>query len=133
MADQPRAIVHLDLDAFYAAVEVLKNPELADRPVVVGGRPQGRGVVTSASYPARAFGVRSAMPMARALALCPEAIICPPRHNLYSEYSREVMAVLRQASPLVEQMSIDEAFLDFTDQVSVWEEVVETATSSRSR
>jgi DNA polymerase-4 len=127
MADQPRAIVHLDLDAFYAAVEVLENPELVDKPVVVGGRPQGRGVVTSASYPARAFGVRSAMPMARALALCPDAIICTPRHGLYAEYSKKVMAVLRDTSPLVEQMSIDEAFLDFTDRVSLWEKVVDTA------
>jgi DNA polymerase-4 len=127
MPDKPRAIVHLDLDAFYAAVEVLENPGLAGKPVVVGGRPQGRGVVASASYPARAAGVRSAMPMARALTLCPEAIICPPRHRLYGEYSRQVMAVLRQASLLVEQMSIDEAFLDLTDQVSTWEDAVETA------
>ena len=127
MPDQPRAIVHLDLDAFYAAVEVLENPDLAGKPVVVGGRPQGRGVVASASYPARARGIRSAMPMARALGLCPEAIICPPRHHLYREYSQEVMAILRQTSPLVEQMSIDEAFLDLTDQVSAWEDAVELA------
>ena len=117
--DQPRAIVHLDLDAFYAAVEVLENPELEGKPVVIGGRPDQRGVVATASYPARAYGIHSAMPMARALSLCPEALVVTPRHSLYSEYSRRVMNIVRQASPLVEQMSIDEAFLDLTEEGSV--------------
>jgi DNA polymerase-4 len=127
MASQPRAIIHLDLDAFFAAVEVLQNPKLAGKPVIVGGRPGGRGVVASASYAARAFGVRSAMPTSRALAICPDAIIIPPRHALYSQYSRQVMAILRQTSPLVEQMSIDEAYLDVTDQIAAWDDAIEIA------
>jgi DNA polymerase-4 len=127
MSDQPRVIIHLDLDAFYAAVEILEKPELADEAVIVGGRPGERGVVVSASYAARAYGVRSAMPMSRALSLCPEAVIVPPRHKLYGEYSRRVMDILRQTSPLVEQISIDEAFLDMTGQMARWEESVELA------
>jgi DNA polymerase-4 len=127
MSDRPRTIVHLDLDAFFAAVEVLEAPDLAGKPVLVGGRPEERGVVAAASYPARAFGVRSAMPMHRALRLCPEAIVLPPRHNLYRDYSRRVMEILHQASPLVEQISIDEAYLDLTDQVAAWDEAIEIA------
>ena len=124
---QTRAIVHLDLDAFFAAVEVLENPDLAGKPVIVGGEPQGRGVVASASYPARAFGVRSAMPTSRALALCPNAIVLPPRHHLYRDFSRRVMQLLEQASPLMEQLSVDEAFLDVTDVVASWEASIELA------
>ena len=124
---RPRAIVHLDLDAFFAAVEVLENPDLAGKPVLIGGRPEERGVVAAASYPARAFDVRSAMPMYRALRLCPEAIVLPPRHSLYGDYSRRVMEILHQTSPLVEQMSIDEAYLDLTDQVTVWQKAPEIA------
>ncbi len=131
--DQPRAIVHLDLDAFYAAVEVLENPELEGKPVVIGGKPNQRGVVATASYPARAYGIHSAMPMARALSLCPEAIVVTPRHSLYSEYSRRVMNIVRQASPLVEQMSIDEAFLDLTEEGSPWEAVISRARDLQQR
>jgi len=133
MSDRPCAIVHLDLDAFYAAVEVLENPALAGKPLLVGGRPEERGVVATASYPARAFGVRSAMPMSHALRLCPEAIVLPPRHRLYQEYSRRVMAILHQTSPLVERMSIDEAYLDLTDQVTVWDEGIELARHLQGR
>jgi len=133
MPELPRAIIHLDLDAFYAAVEALDNPELAGKPVIVGARPEHRGVVASASYEARALGVHSAMPSSRALALCPDAIVVPPRHNLYRDYSRKVMAILREASPLVEQMSIDEAFLDVTRQVAAWEEAVEVARGLQRR
>lgn len=122
-----RVIVHLDLDAFYAAVEMLENPDLADKAVIVGGRPQERGVVASASYPARAFGVRSAMPTSRALALCPGAIVLPPRHGLYLDYSRRVMRLLEQASPLMEQLSVDEAFLDLTDIVGAWDASIDLA------
>jgi DNA polymerase-4 len=129
--EHPRAIAHLDLDAFFAAVEVLENPDLAGRPVLIGGRK--RGVVATASYAARAFGARSAMPMARALELCPQAIVLPPRHGLYRDYSRRVMAILHQTSPLVEQMSIDEAYLDLTDQVSAWDEAVGIARGVQAR
>jgi DNA polymerase-4 len=128
-----RAIVHLDLDAFYAAVEVLEQPDLAGKPVIVGGQAHQRGVVVAASYPARAFGVRSAMPMSRALALCPDGIVLPPRHQIYRAYSRRVMTILHQASSLVEQMSVDEAFLDLSDQVARWSESVELASQLQQR
>ncbi len=127
MDERHRAIVHLDLDAFYASVEVRENPDLDGKPVIVGGSPQGRGVVASASYPARRHGIRSAMPTARALALCPTAIVLQPRFKLYSTYSRRVMEILREECPLVEQNSIDEACLDLTDQVDEWESAVELA------
>lgn len=133
MSVQPRVIVHLDLDAFFAAVEVLEHPELAGKAVLVGGRPEERGVVASASYPARAFGVHSAMPMARALKLCPEAVVLPPRHHLYRDYSRQVMSILRETSPLMEQMSIDEAYLDLTDRITAWDEGVEIARGLQRR
>jgi DNA polymerase-4 len=129
----PRAILHLDLDAFYAAVEVLEDPDLAGKPVVVGGNPQGRGVVVSASYPARAFGVRSAMPAARALALCPGAIVLPARHRLYRDYSRRVMEILHRTVPLVEQTSVDEAFLDLTGEIADWQAAVGEAQRLQKR
>lgn len=106
----PRWILHVDMDAFFASVEVLDNPSLRGRPVIVGHG--ARGVVCAASYEARAFGVRSAIPMTRALQLCPEGAFIVPRHRRYAEVSRAVMAVLRDFSPCVEQASIDEAYLD---------------------
>jgi hypothetical protein len=127
MSDRPRAIVHLDLDAFYAAVEMLERPELAGKALLIGGSPEGRGVVSTASYAARAFGVRSAMPTYRALQLCPQAIVLPPRHRLYRDYSHRVMAILREATALLEQVSIDEAYLDLTEQVKVWDEAIPLA------
>ena len=131
--DQVRAIVHLDLDAFYAAVEVLEDPSLVGQPVVIGGRPEQRGVVAAASYPARAFGIRSAMPMSRAMKLCPKAVVLPPRFTLYRDYSRQVMDILRQASELMEQISVDEAFLDLTEQASPWDRAVEIAGQLQQR
>ena len=110
-----RTILHLDLDAFYCAVEENQNPELRDKPFAVGGKPSERGVVSSCSYAARKFGVRSAMPMARALRVCPRLIIVPGQHRLYSEASKQVMDHLRALTALVEQISIDEAFLDISD------------------
>jgi DNA polymerase-4 len=127
MFDRARAIIHLDLDAFYASVEILQNPDLAEHPVLVGGLPGGRGVVASASYTARAFGIRSAMPTSRALTLCPEAVVLPSRFSLYRDYSRRVMQILHQTSGLVEQVSIDEAYLDVTKQITGWEVAIEVA------
>jgi DNA polymerase-4 len=109
-----RWILHIDLDAFFASVEELLNPDLRGKPIIVGADPAHRGVVASASYAARKYGVRSAMPTARALKLCPHAIVIHPRHHVYGEFSERVMAILREFSPLLEQISIDEAFLDLT-------------------
>jgi DNA polymerase-4 len=127
MPEPARAIIHLDLDAFYAGVEILENPALVGKPVLIGGHPKGRGVVAAASYAARAFGVRSAMPMARALVLCPQAVILPARFSVYGDYSRRVMDILRAVTPLFEQMSIDEAYLDVTEQIPAWEAAVDLA------
>jgi DNA polymerase-4 len=110
-----RTILHLDLDAFYCAVEENQTPELRGKPFAVGGKPDERGVVSSCSYAARKFGVRSAMPMSRAVRLCPGLIIVSGRHRLYSDVSKQVMKRLHTVTPLVEQISIDEAFLDISD------------------
>ena len=109
-----RYIALVDLDAFFAAVEVLERPKLRGKPVLIGGSPSGRGVVAAASYEARRFGVHSAMPMAQALRRCPQAVVLRPRFDVYRDHSSRVMALLREATPLVEQMSIDEAYLELT-------------------
>ena len=113
--EMKRTVLHLDLDAFYCAVEETRNPQLRGKAFAVGGRPDERGVVSSCSYAARKVGVRSAMPMSLALRLCPRLIIVSGHHRVYSDVSRQVMQRLHGLTPLVEQISIDEAFLDISD------------------
>src|SRR4029078_5802001 len=110
-----RRIVHLDMDAFYASVEQRDDPALRGKPVAVGGRPEMRGVVAAASYEARTFGVRSAMPMARAVRLCPLLMMVHPAFERYRKVSGQVMEQLRTCTPLVEPLSLDEAYLDGTE------------------
>jgi len=105
-------LAHLDLDAFFAAVEELESPELRARPLVVGGDPHGRGVVATANYVARRFGIHSAMSAAEALRRCPNAVFVRPRHSVYREYSRHVWSTVRGVVPTVEQTGIDEGYLD---------------------
>ena len=114
MSAKTRKILHLDLDAFFCAVEEQLNPELRGKAIAVGGKPDERGVVSSASYPARKFGVRSAMPMAQAIRLCPHLIVVGQTRGAYGARSRAVMDILRDTAPFVEPLSIDEAFLDVT-------------------
>src|SRR5574341_576267 len=110
----PRKIIHLDLDAFFCAVEEQRDPILRGKAFAVGGQPDERGVVASCSYAARRFGVQSAMPMSRAVRRCPDLVIVSHHFDLYHKASERVMSILRDLTPLVEQISIDEAFLDVT-------------------
>jgi DNA polymerase IV len=114
-----RAIIHVDMDAFYASVEQRDNPVLKGKPLIVGGHAQ-RGVVLAASYEVRPFGVRSAMPMARALKLAPHALVVRPRFSAYSEASEQVFAIFEHYTPLVEPLSLDEAFLDVTASMGLF-------------
>ncbi|TME24094.1 MAG: DNA polymerase IV, partial [Chloroflexi bacterium] len=113
-----RVVMHVDLDAFYASVEQLRRPELRGKPVIVGGAgiPGERGVVAAASYEARPFGVRSAMPLSRAKRLCPKAIFVPCDFKAYRDASKAVFKILDRYSPMIEPIALDEAYLDMTGQ-----------------
>src|SRR5215471_3862344 len=113
-ADAVSSILHVDMDAFFVSVELLEHPELRGKPVVVGGRPDQRGVVSAASYEARAYGIHSAMPLRTAGRLCPHAIFLDGHHEKYSEWSDRVASILVRFSPIVEMVSIDEAYLDLS-------------------
>ena len=117
-----RRILHIDMDAFYASVEQRDDPSLAGKPVAVGGSPTGRGVVAAASYEARTFGVHSAMSMAKAVRLCPSLVIVRPDFQKYRDVSTTVFSIFREATPLVEGLSLDEAYLDVTE--NAWGETL---------
>lgn len=125
--DQFRAILHADLDAFYASVEQRDDPSLAGRPVVVGGSPEERGVVAAASYEARRFGIHSAMSMRTAVRLCPQVVRVPPRFSVYGEVSARVMALFREQTELIEPISLDEAYLDITSAIGAWSDAIRVA------
>src|SRR5712672_2477920 len=124
-----RRILHVDMDAFYASVEQRDKPELRGKPLAVGGPPTRRGVVAEASYEARAFGVYSAMPMATAVRLCPSLVIVPPDFARYKAASDAVFTIFREVTPLVEPLSLDEAYLDVTE--NAWGETLGTAVAKR--
>jgi DNA polymerase IV len=127
MHETTRAILHLDLDAFYASIEQRDHPEYRGKPVIVGGSPDRRGVVATASYEARQYGVHSAMPSRTAQRLCPEAIFLPARFEVYRSVSQQIMAIFRQQTTLVEPLSLDEAYLDVTDAVQTLEKAIRLA------
>src|SRR5580765_6031669 len=124
-----RRILHIDMDAFYASVEQRDDPSIKGKPVAVGGSPTGRGVVAAASYEARAFGVHSAMSMARAVRLCPSLVIVRPDFQKYRAASNAVFSIFRDVTPLVEPLSLDEAYLDVTE--NAWGETLATTVARR--
>jgi DNA polymerase-4 len=127
-----RKIIHIDMDAFYASIEQRDNPELRGKPVAVGSAAKS-GVVAAASYEARAFGVRSAMPSATALRKCPELLFVPPRFEVYRAVSKEIQAIFHEYTPLVEPLSLDEAYLDVTENLRGIPTASESAAEIRAR
>ena len=117
---ESRQIIHVDMDAFYASVEQLDNPDLIGKAVIVGGDPKQRGVVSAASYEARKFGVHSAMPMSQAIRLCPNAIVLPVRMKRYAELSQQIHVIFQKFTPEIEPISLDEAFLDVTGSLQLF-------------
>ncbi|MEA1971581.1 MAG: DNA polymerase IV [Thermodesulfobacteriota bacterium] len=130
--DIDHMILHVDMDAFYASVEELDNPQLKGRCVIVGGQSK-RSVVSAANYPARGFGIHSAMPVFQARKICPDAIFLPPRMSRYKELSAKIMSILREFSPLVEPVSIDEAYVDITGCEKLFGGVKEIASSIKEK
>ncbi|MDQ1448719.1 MAG: polymerase [Actinomycetota bacterium] len=132
-------VAHLDLDAFFAAVEELEDPTLRRQPLIVGGDPHGRGVVATCNYVARSFGIHSAMSCAEAIRRCPHAVFVRPRHSLYKDYSREVWSTIRETVPTVEQVGIDEGYLDLGEVAPAFDdaralaEAVQAVVRSRTR
>ena len=125
-------IIHIDMDAFYASVEELDNPEIKNQPVIVGGPSKQRGVVSAANYNARKYGVHSAMPMITAFRLCPNAIVIRPRHKRYSEVSKQIKAIFYRYTPLVQPLSLDEAFLDVNQSVKLFGSHIQIANRIKS-
>ncbi|GAB3868175.1 DNA polymerase IV [Hymenobacter segetis] len=132
IANSIRKIIHLDMDAFYASVEQRDHPELRGRPVAVGGARE-RGVVAAASYEARQFGVRSAMPSATALRKCPELVFVPPRFTVYKEVSRQIRSIFAEYTPLIEPVSLDEAYLDVTHNLKQLDSATQIAREIRAK
>src|SRR5229473_714175 len=128
-----RIVLHIDLDAYYASIEQRDHPELRGKPVVVGGSREGRGVVATCSYEARAFGVRSAMPARTAYRLCPQAIFLPPRFEVYHAVSVQIMAIFKSVTSLVEPLSLDEAFLDLTSVMRDFSDALQLASTIKQR
>mgnify|MGYP003564810196 CR=1 FL=1 len=120
MKNYERIIFHVDMDAFFASVEQRENPKIRGKPVIVGALPGNRGVVSTASYEARKYGIHSAMPIKQASIKCPEGVFLRPRMNLYISISNQIMTILQSFSPIIEQVSIDEAFLDMTGTKKLW-------------
>jgi DNA polymerase-4 len=128
-----RRILHCDLDCFYAAVHMRDDPSLRGKPVIVGGRPESRGVVAAASYEVRAFGVHSAMPSSRAIRLCPQAVFLPPDFRRYRKESEKIFAIYREITPILQPVSIDEAYLDVTEHLGAWGTATAVAREIRRR